>query len=369
LKILQRLALLFILTFPATSYSIRFLFETGISILGLGNIKNKHVFYSCLALTIILVLLHMPKLLLGYSTDSYSNIIRFSSVLIALFYFRVGFKEIFILLALLLVLNFSFSLILLLDLELGNVISGIFNDKNPELMHGRVAGIFHNIGVNSYFCYIACIYFFCSFSFGYRKKISAYLSMLAFISLVIAQSKTGIVLLLPSLILLHFYFQKISLTSISKILFISFIILSLFFYYIEAITSNFYFFTKLGSILVSGEASSLSARFDLWAAYLSLQIDSFSAMIFGLDKSSMATISNTFDNDLIWILVNFGVLGITIYFIMLMLLLRKNLDPFGNILKICCLFSIPFSFLIGVISQPQSALIFWMLFVNVRRPN
>lgn len=365
----QRISLLFIFIFPATSYYIRFLFEAGISLLGLSKIKHKHVFYSCLASSLVFVLLYTPKILLGYTPESFLDVIRFFSFLVAVFFFRVSFKEIFILLKLLTVLNFSISIVLLFDSELGRILSEIFNTKSPELTFGRVAGIFHNVGVNSYYCYIACIYFYCCFLYGFRAKVSGYLAILAFVSLVIAQSKTGMILLLPSLVLLYFYIRQISIHSIFKITVITFFLLSLFFYYFETIASYFYFFTKLSSIIASGEASSLSARFDLWIEYLSLQIDSISALLFGLDKSIIASVSNTFDNDLIWILVNFGAIGIIVYFMIMLMLMRKVYNSFGMIFKICCLFTIPFSFLIGVISQPQSALIFWMFFVNVKRAN
>lgn len=367
--IFRQIFLLATYIFPATSFSARFLFEACISLLGLSKVTNRYVYYSCIGLGITLVSLHLPKLFLAYSVDSFTNLIRFSTVLVALFYLRIGFIQIFILLASLLVLNFSVSLMLLTDLEIGRVISGIFNVKHPDETHGRVAGVFHNIGVNSYFCYVSCIFYFCSFLYEFKRKTSLGLAIIAFFSLVIAQSKTGIVLLIPALIFLYFYVLKIGVGSFFRGLCVLIMLLALFFYYFEDVASSFYFISKLSSIVASGEASSLSARFDLWIAYLSIQVDSLSAVLFGLDKAVMASVSNTFDSDFIWILVNFGVLGLIFYLIMLLSLLRKASDPSAKIFRICCLFSIPFSFLIGVISQPQAALIFWTFFVNVRRTN
>lgn len=367
--IFRHIFLVLLNIFPATSISTRFLFEMFVSFFGLGKLKSKYLFFSCMIVGLVLVLLHIPKFFLGYSLDSFTNFIRFSSVLVALFYLRVGFREIFILLTSLLLLNFCVSLMLVADLEIGRVISSVLNVKSLDLTYGRVSGLFHNVGVNSYFCYISCIYFFCSFLFDFRRKISVIMAIIAFSSLVLAQSKTGLVLLIPSLVFLYFYIRKISVSNFLKISFALVVLSTLFSYYFEAIASSFYFVSKLSSIIASGEASSLSARFDLWIGYLSLQVNSLSAMLFGLDKAVMASVSNTFDSDFIWILVNFGVLGFIVYLVMLLSLFRRATDPSAKIFKICCLFSIPFSFLIGVICQPQAALIFWMFFVNVRRTN
>lgn len=367
--IFRHIFLVLLNIFPATSISTRFLFEMFVSFFGLGKLKSKYLFFSCMIVAVVLVLLHIPKFFLGYSLDSFTNIIRFSSVLVALFYLRVGFSEIFTLLTSLLLLNFCVSLTLVADLEIGRTISNVLHVKSPDLTYGRVSGVFHNVAVNAYFSYISCIYFFCSFLFDFRRKISVSMAVIAFACVVMAQSKTGLVLLIPSLVVLYFFICKISVSSFLKISFALVALSTLLSYYFDDIASSFYFISKLSSIIASGEASSLSARFDLWNGFLSLQVNSLSAILFGLDKTVMASVSNTFDSDFIWILVNYGVLGFIVYLVMVLSLCRSATDPSAKIFRICCLFSIPFSFLIGVISQPQAALIFWMLFVNVRRKN
>ena len=369
--VFRHIFLLLIYIFPATSFSLRFLFEASISLIRLDKIKSKYVFYSCLLIGLILVLLHIPKLFLFYGVDSFANIIRVSSVLVALFYLKgLSFKEIYTLLASLIFLNVSISLILFSDSEIGRNISSILNVKNLEETYGRVAGLFHNVSVNSYFSYVTCIYFFCCYLYNFKRNLSLILFMLAFVSLVMAQSRTGMILLIPSLTILFFYIKNISLVSFMKSLFFLIVLSQIFFYFFEDIASSFYFIRQLSNIYESGGVigiTSLSARFDLWEAYLGLQVDSVSSILFGLDKSVMSSISNTFDNDFIWILVNFGVFGIIVYLVMLASLFRKVTDLSGEILRICCIFSIPFSFMIGVISQPQASLLFLMFFVNVRK--
>ena len=193
-----------------------------------------------------------------------------------------------------------------------NLLSNFFeflHARNLEESYGRHSGIFTNVSNLGLYSLLGLL--FAVKNLEKKTDMSGFFILITSgYLLLLSGSKTGLMLAGGYLSFSGFralLFMRVNMFSIGLILAMIGLI-----NYWEAISKNFYVLFKILTILTGGlsAASSVQGRFDIWLGYVELMSDKFTYLIFGLPVSVAEAHSTTYDNDLIWLTVRFGLVGL-----------------------------------------------------------
>jgi hypothetical protein len=144
-------------------------------------------------------------------------------------------------------------------------------------------------------------------NYYFKSKIFKYfLLLILFFSLIVAQSKTAFVVLLLYLLYQTYLFSKLFFVTI-----LSFILFSVLYF---NITDYLFYLTEYYDLILNGiNTSSVDGRFVNWNYYFNGVKSNILTFIFGPGRdffSLKGELAPAFDSDYLYLLVNFGFLGI-----------------------------------------------------------
>ena len=349
-----------ILVFPTKSFEVRYLFELGLLFLLIPmlSIQRKH-------LNIILIIVSymiISSLIRIYSTGDiyeFSDTIRIITPIIVLF-FLIEYLSLQRLIQVIFYIAIFNALVLIYQINGKSVsfLDAYVYSTASEFTYGRNQGLFSNIAITGILSSFFMITTYLALLEGYGKKnINITTIFFSIFGLIFSQSRTSIIIGLFLLILISMFyfsfFQKRKLLA----LFVMAILTSVPIIFFSTILNNFYIFSELFNAQSVWNVSSMVIRFEYWKEFLSLSFESVFSFLFGVEKSLSSSVGNTFDNDYIWLLIKYGVVGLASYLIFLFyacikLFKYNTLTIEGKIacwLSIFILFS---SLLLGILSTP-----------------
>ena len=196
-----------------------------------------------------------------------------------------------------------------------NLMSNFFEHlhaRNLENSYGRHSGILTNVSNLGIYSLLGVL-----FAIKKLESKTGILDLIILLTsgylLLLSGSKTGLILAGAYIAFVGFrmlILMRINILSISVILTVGMLI-----YYWEKVKETFYVLYKIMTILNGGlaAASSVQGRFDIWIGYITLMNERFMYFIFGLPVSVADLFSTTFDNDVIWLTVRFGLPGLCLF--------------------------------------------------------
>jgi len=121
---------------------------------------------------------------------------------------------------------------------------------------------------------------------------------------------------------------------------------------------DFYFLVKLSSILETGNSSSLNARFEIWGQFIELWLSTLPFFVFGVPKEIQYLVGNTFDNDYLFFIVNYGIFGVLFLLFGIVYILKLMWHNRFSIESFCVGLGMAAALFVGIVSSPQSDILF-----------
>lgn len=201
----------------------------------------------------------------------------------------------------------------------------------------RAIGLSEDPGSNGVISLLFYVFFLTLLLFD-KRTIIRFTGVLASISvLFVTQSKSSLIsaILVSAFIFSFVVFNKKKYTTNRmNLILIWLLVLFAFFWFIQDILNNFYGYKKL---LNAGlEVSSMGARIDKWGEFYSAIInqDNIFMILFGAGRGFLEVNgikSSVFDNDYIYLFVNYGLLGVLIFTIKVFNVIFNYILKFNSI--------------------------------------
>jgi hypothetical protein len=303
------LILILSLTLPSSSFlfaTVQMFFVCMLSMASGKKFVTKEL-NTLLILILLFILLSILHFIWSGSADELVDIVRFMPLL-SFILLKPKLEEHIFTKVFLYVNLINLIAVYLVD---NNLMSNFFeylHARNLEQSYGRHSGILTNVSNLGIYSLLGVL-----FAIKKLELKTGILDLIILLTsgylLLLSGSKTGLMLAGAYIAFVGFrmlILMRINVLSISVILTVGTLI-----YYWEKVKETFYVLYKIMTILTGGlaAASSVQGRFDIWIGYITLMSERFMYFIFGLPVSIAEFFSTTFDNDIIWLVVRFGVLG------------------------------------------------------------
>lgn len=228
------------------------------------------------------------------------------------------------------------SVISVLCLENG-IALGVFDfihARDLDQSFGRHSGVFVNVATLGTFCLLSSLFLISEI----KQRGGAFdlcLLVVVLYLMILSGSKTALILCFVYILseIMNAFF-KLKINSVTVM---GCVVLLVGGFFLDEIFEKFYVIYKIFLIFQGGleAASSLVGRLNIWEGYFDLMLENLVWITFGVPVTTAETVSTTFDSDLIWLFVRFGLIGLLVwsfFWIAVLVLGRRNLIPIGVIL-------------------------------------
>ena len=322
---IRKIVPFFVLFTPQKSFEVYYIiiFLILFFIFNKKRVINKNyilIFIYCTFLIMIRTLSFMEL-------DDFKELIKVTFFLIVLNYFYIidsnnDFKYLnkilllFVLINLIVVLNQIFSF----NENLNTFVSGVFLAESQQVLltynNVRATGLSPGVGQQGV-VFLMLSMFFWYLTTKEKSKLNYFLLACSILILLLSQSKTCFIAFLLFVSVQVFY-------SKNKI---KYLVIPVFLYLMTLYFNNIIILFKEYNDLINNlGSSSLEARFHNWMNFIKLYIDKPLSVFIGIGRNYLNSSnlkSSVFDSDYVYVIVNFGFIGIIIFGFFLLNLLKK----------------------------------------------
>jgi len=229
--------------------------------------------------------------------------------------------------------------------------------KSIADLYGRESGLFVSPPVLGYLGSIGVLVYLhrllnSDMRIFWNLLFNFFLFIVSLYMIIVSQNKT--------FILLSFIFSFLMILryiSIRSVVLLCVIALAAPFIY-DLLKYDFYFLVKLSSILETGNSSSLNARFEIFWQFIELWLSTLPFFIFGVPKEVQYLVGNTFDNDYLFFIINYGIFGALLLSFGIVYILKLMWRNRFSVESFCVGLGMVAALFVGIISSPQSDILF-----------
>lgn len=321
----KTILLLLVILIPQKSFEIYYSVSF---VLGLFFINKdfKISRYSVILFSLVSVLVFF-KTIINFGID---DIKEFIKIFFFIYWFEIiknsnfnfnlfnNFLKIFIYLNLLVIINQIFKI----NPYLNDLIAKIFISDSQQILltydNVRAIGLSPGIGQQGVIFFTISIYFWILY-FNNKKKLNLFFLVSSSLILLMSQSKTAFIGYLLFIIIDLIFFRKTKFKNIK----ISVLVFSIGFMFNQVAI----YFKEYNDLIRNLWSSSLDFRIQNWMNFIYPMFENPVNLITGIGRNFFTNIgfkSSVFDNDFIYVLVNFGILGLIFFFLFIKKIVRDN---------------------------------------------
>lgn len=301
------------------------------------------------------------RTVLWNSISDLKELVKITFMLISLLFLK-GFKEIlktkyvYYSIGFFSILNFVVSVLLVFQLSsvLESLILQFYTAESQRILYTfssiRSTGLSSGVGQQGLLSLMSLVYFVES---SKQNRFRIFFISIIFVTLLVSQSKTSIAI---GLLYLLYVLRKNLIVMALGVSSIIFLVTK----YFDLFKS---FFREIFHVFSGGELSSLDGRISNWVKLLIPMIENPLSLFIGLGRGyfeSSGITSSVYDSDFIYVIVNFGLIGLIFYLIYILNIMSKLIWE----RKVALLLILCSGFTLNPVFEPKLFIVFNILTIT-----